>query len=281
VCADPVVGCNDVELAPEDLVVLEIDIARLSGSLCQLLNCDPDHLPLSIAGRTWCVGWYEPVAGERFAVCLTFPTAFEEAHSTAVRLAGHLDRPFILFVPAREIVDPEAVEYLRGHRARVLFLEETLTADGEALQLQRSADEILREFRRSVLAEPSLRVPTHRFLTPSVSRWPDVTIRFITQHQVHVQVGSVSEVFHFTQMGMADGRRKPVEPNKQWCLLVDFAEGNGTVRWGSTHENRRRQKQKEELSKVLRCFFGIDDDPFEPLEDCSGWRARIRVLPEA
>jgi hypothetical protein len=63
-------------------------------------------------------------------------------------------------------------------------------------------------------------------------------------------------------------------------LLVDFAEGDGTVRWGSTHENRRRQKQKEELSNVLRCFFGIDDDPFEPLEDRCGWRARIRVLPE-
>ena len=197
-----------------------------------------------------------------------------------MRLVGHLDRPFILFVPARDVVDPETVEYLRGHRARVLFLEEILTVEVRTWQLQRPAEEVLREFRRSVLAEPSLRVPTHRFPTPPGTRWQDVTIRFLTQHQVHVQVGHVSEVFHFTQIGMQDGRRNPVEPDKQWGLLVDFAEGRGVVGWSTTNENRKRQKHKEGLSKVLRGFFGISDDPFESLEDRDGWRTKFRRVAE-
>jgi hypothetical protein len=280
VCGDPEFGCEDVELAPEDLVVLEIDVARLGGSLCGLLNCEPDLLPLSIAGRTWCIGWYEPVASERFAVCLSFPTTGEEAHSAAVRLAGHMDRPFILFVPAREVVDPETVEYLRGHQMHLLFLEEILTTDGQSWQLQRPADQVLREFRRSVLADPKLRVPTHRFRTPPGTRWQEVRIRFTTQHQVHVQVGRVSDVFEFAQMGMQDRRKKPAEPDKQWALLVDFAEGRGVVVWRATSENRSRQKHKEELRKVLCAFFGLSDDPFEPLEDRRGWRAKFRVLPE-
>jgi hypothetical protein len=280
VCADTEFGCADVELAPEDLVVLELDVARLGGSLCQLLDCEPDLRPLGIAGRTWCIGWYEPIAGERFPLCLTLPTTGEEAHSAAVRLVGHMDRAFILCVPAREVIEPETIECLRGHRARLLFLEETLTTDGEAWQLQLSADQVLREFRRSVLAASSLRVPTHRFRTPPGTRWQDVTIRFITQHQVHVQVGNVSDVFEFEQMGMQDRRKKPAQPDRQWALLVDFAKGRGVAGWSSTSENRKRQKHKEGLSKVLQGFFGLSHDPFEPLGDRRGWRARFRVLPE-
>ena len=280
VCSDPEFDCEDVELTPEHLWVLEVDVGRLADSLCRLLNCEPDLRPLPFAERTWCVGWYEPIAGERFTLCLAFPTTGDEAHSAAVRLVGHLDRPFILFVPARDVIDPETVEYLRGHRARPLFLEEILTVDRGAWQLQRSAEEVLTDFCRNVLDQPRLRAPTLRFPTPPGTRWRDVTIRFLTQHQVHVQVGHVAEAFHFTQLGMQDGRKNPVEPDKQWGLLVDFAEGGGIVRWRTTNENRKRQKHKDGLSKLLRAFFGIGDDPFEPLEDRSGWRAKFHAVPE-
>ena len=281
VCGDPEGQCESVELALEDIIVHELDVGGLASALCRLLNCEPNLRPLPFVGATWSIGWYEPLAGKRFPISLTLPTTGEEAHSAAVRLVGHLGQRFILFVPAREPIEPETIEYLRGNRACLLFLEDVLTVGAtRTWELQRSAEDILSDFRDSVLDDPRLSLPTHAFPTPPGTRWQDVTIRFLNQHQVHVQVGRTSDAFEFTQMGMADGRRKPVEPNKQWRLLVDFAEGNGTVRWGSTHENRRRQKQKEELSNVLRCFFGIDDDPFEPLEDCSGWRARIRVLPE-
>jgi hypothetical protein len=105
-------------------------------------------------------------------------------------------------------------------------------------------------------------------------------MRFLNQQQVHVQVGQSSGAFDFTQMGMADRRTNPVVPDSRWTLLVAFAEGGGIVRWSTTIENRRLQKHKEGLSKRLRAFFGIEDEPFEPLEDRSGWLARIRVLPE-
>jgi hypothetical protein len=280
VCSDPNFACEDVELTREDLAVLEVDVSRLADSLCHLLNCEPDLRPLTFAERTWCIGSYEPLAGERFSLCLAFPSTGDEAHSAAVRLVGHLDRPFILFLPARAVTDPETVEYLRGKRARPLFLEEVLTVHGETWHLQRSAEDILREFRLSVLDQARLRTPALRFPTPPGTRWQNVTIRFLTQHQVHVQVGHVGDAFHFTQLGMQDARKNPIEPDRQWGLLVDFAEGGGTVRWRTTNENRRRQKQKEGLSKVLRAFFGISDDPFEPLEDRRGWRAKFRALPE-
>jgi hypothetical protein len=246
-----------------------------------LLNCEPDLRPLPFVGATWSIGRYEPLAGRRFPLSLTLPTTEEEAHSAAVRLVGHLGQRFILFVPAREPVGPETIQYLRGNRACLLFLEDVLTVGAAGTwQLQRAAEEILSDFRSSVLDDPRLSVPPHAFPTPPGTRWQDVAIRFLTQHQVHVQVGGTSDVFHFTQMGMADGRTNPVVPDSRWALLVAFAKGRGVVQWRTTSENRRRQKQKDGLGKVLRTFFGISENPFEPLEDRGGWRARFRVVPE-
>jgi hypothetical protein len=281
VCGDPKDQCESLELTLEDIVVHELDVGGLAGALCRLLSCEPDLRPLPFVGGTWFIGWYEPLAGKRFPISLTLPTTGEEAHSAAVRLVGHLGQRFILFVPAREPIEPETIEYLRGNRACLLFLEDVLTVGAtRTWELQRSAEDILSDFRGSVLDDPRLSVPTHAFPTPPGTRWQDVTIRFLTQHQVHVRVGQTSAVFDFTQMGMADGRTNPVVPDSRWTLLVAFAKGRGVVRWCSTVENRRRQKHKEGLSKRLRAFFGIEDDPFEPFEDRSGWRARIRVVPE-
>jgi hypothetical protein len=281
VCGDPLFGCDEVDLALEDIIVLAVDVSTLADSLCRSLDCAPDLRALPFIDGTWCIGWYEPLAGKRFPLSLTFPTTGEEAHLAAVRLVGHLGQRFILFVPAREPIEPETIEYLRGQRVCILFLEDMLTvAAAGTWQLQRTAEEILGDFNRSMLDDPRLSVPTHEFATPAGTRWQDVTIRFLTQHQVQVQIGRSSGVFDFTQMGMADGRTNPVVPDSRWTLLAAFAEGRGVVRWRTTSENRRRQKQKDGLGKVLRTFFGIGENPFEPLEDRRGWRARFRVVPE-
>ena len=217
VCSDPEFDCEDVELTREDLAVLEVDVGRLAGSLCHLLNCEFDLRPLPFADHTWCVGWFEPIAGERFTLCLAFPTTGDEAHSAAVRLVGHLDRPFILFVPARDVIDPETVEYLRGHRARALFLEEILTVDRGAWQLQRSAEEVLTGVppQRAGPAPPtrtdaSISYAAGRPVAGRQQSASSPNIRFTSRWATSLGC------FTSSQLGMQDGRKNPVEPDKQW-----------------------------------------------------------------
>ena len=206
---------------------------------------------------TWSIGWYEPLAGKRFPLSLTLPTTDEEAHSAAVRLVGHLGQRFILFVPAREPIEPETIEYLRGNRACLLFLEDVLTVGAAGTwQLQRTAEEILSDFRGSVLDDPRLSVPTHAFPTPPGTRWQDVTIRFLNQHQVHVQVGRTLRR-HLTSRRWAwrTAAGTQSSPTSSGACSSTSPKVDGVVRWRTTHENRRRQKQKEELSKVLRALL--------------------------
>ena len=40
------------------------------------------------------------------------------------------------------------------------------------------------------------------------------------------------------------------------------------------------KKQKQELSKHLREFFRLDDDPIEWVKDTKTYRCKFRILPE-
>jgi hypothetical protein len=280
VCSDPLFGCDEVQLALEDIVVLEVDVGRLADSLCRSLGCAPDLRALPFGGgATWSMGWYEPIAGDRFDLCLAFPTTAEELRTVAVRLAGHLNRPFILFVPAHDVVDPETIEYLRGYRARVLFLEDVLGVGSVGdWQLLRPAAEVLWDFRRGVLGEVRLGLPQHRFPTPPGSSWNDVTIRFINGHEVEPRVrGQGGGVFNYAHMGMAKANKD--EPTVQWDLLRSLAEGCGELLWPRTVRRRTVQKRRERLAGHLRDFFGIDGDPFDDLPR-RGFKARLTIMPE-
>ena len=116
------------------------------------------------------------------------------------------------------------------------------------------------------------------FPTPKGATWGDVTIRFVDGHTVAVSVGDGWIRCNYTQMGMVN--KKNGHFTKQWKLLQKFAESKGEIDWNSPYANDRVKKQKQELSKHLRNFFCMDDDPIEYVKKDKGYRCRFRILPE-
>ena len=49
----------------------------------------------------------------------------------------------------------------------------------------------------------------------------------------------------------------------------------GLLTWRSAQADRRNQKRRENLARMLKGFFRIDGDPFVPCGN--GWRALFRV----
>jgi hypothetical protein len=116
------------------------------------------------------------------------------------------------------------------------------------------------------------------FPTPEGANWEQITIRFKDGHTVSVSAGDVRKVCNYTQMGMVNS--KNADFTKQWELLQSFAESNGEIGWRSSHADAKLKKQKQELSKRLRAFFGLDDDPIEWVKGEKVYRCRFRILPE-
>jgi hypothetical protein len=280
VCGDPEGQCDPVDLALDDIVVHELNVDTMAKALCNFFGLESELRSLPVAGAVLQIGWYVPVAGQRFAVALTLPVSGDQVHNAAVWLRGHYDRPFLLLAPTRAVIDPATIEYLRAGRSRLLCLEEVLGVGAAGnWQLLRSAEDLLRDFRHDVVGDLRFGMPEHRFPTPPGSSWSDVTIRYINGHEVEPRVsGRTGGVFNYAHMGMAKANKD--EPTVQWDLLRDLADGRGELPWPRAVSRRTMQKRRERLTKHLQDFFGIDDDPFEDRPGGRGFRTRFMIVPE-
>jgi hypothetical protein len=279
VCGDRPQRCDPVEVCRAELIVHVLDPRRLCAAVGAALQFDDMFQVVDACWQTWRVGDYVPLSGERFPVYLSIPESPDRVHGVAVRLTGIADRPFLMLVPALDQVDPVTSELLSRTKSRILALENLVAVDDDGRWAgQRPAAELLREFRIGVLGEDGPVVPATRFPTPPDARWEEVSIRFITQHQVHVRVRGEAGAYEHTQMRMASKRND--QPTKQWEFLQLFAENRGEITWESPGADRGNAHRRLALARDLRDFFGIEGDPFDRLLGGRGWRTRFTIIPE-
>jgi len=276
-------SCESLRLKKEDVVVYTLDIERLASILSALLGLKSDVVaPANGLARTLYLGLYRPVAGLDFPVYLTVQHDREEFAQIVEQVAARDARPFVLMAPTTYLIAPASVELMRTRHALAVGLADFTAVDEVgSLVADRSAEEILKEFRSQMLdvAAAEAKEGMVFFATPPDAKWPDVEIRFKDGHTVSVKVLDTRGVFNYTQMGMAN--KKNAEPTRQWELLRAFAEGNGILTWNSRHADRKNQKRREQLAKDLRRFFRIDGDPIALTEDGKGWRVLFSLHAEA
>ena len=174
-------------------------------------------------------------------------------------------------------------------RMKLLHWADTIRVANEDWALMVGYEEQLRQALLERSDQGRQRKPgATRFPTPPGSTWEHVIIRFRDGHTVSVRCRVVSNVYTYTEMGMADGRNKT--PTIQWQLLRVFADGGGKIDWNSPGADRKRKKQVQLLARHLMDFFGIDEYPFKQIWKgkksdsdwkCIGWEAKFRIFPEA
>jgi hypothetical protein len=260
--------------------VHDLNIEALAEDFSGLLGLESEMRSLPDAGAGWQIGWYVPVAGQRFAVVLILPVSEEQAHHDAVYLRAYYDRPFLLLAPTRAVIEPVSLELLRAGRSRVLYLEEMLGIGATAeWQLLRPAEDLLRDFRHDLLGDVRFGMPEHRFPTPPGTTWNDVALRFINGHELESRVsGRGGGVFSYAHLGMAKTNKD--EPTVQWDLLRSLAESRGEFLWPRSVRRKTMQKRRQRLADHLRDFLGIMDNPFDDLLGRRGFKTRFTIVPE-
>jgi hypothetical protein len=145
---------------------------------------------------------------------------------------------------------------------------------------------------------------------PPNTKWEDITIKFMNGNDVKIEAKSSKFDSDFKQMGFED--KKAHRPNKQWGLLKKLAEKGGTISWQSYPEGKNIKaseieqnfgfeqsgdndeaenkgfsyvknpdsvkKTKEMLTKGLKAFFQIQDDPFYPYHKEKAYKIKIHLL---
>ena len=288
-------------LIPKDILVYKLKCHAFHKDLCAALGIHYNESRPTSTYNAWRLGVYKPREGFCWPVFLIFPENEEHLVHT-VRTIGLLNEPGLAIItPTTQYHSPEMELLLSVKEMALLTLDAEFTFDDQGrLAAHRPPEEIFAQFHATIPG-PNANGETH-FPTPSGTTWEQITIEFVDGHTVSVRTGALHGRYSFAQLGMAN--QKSNTPNRHWTLLQKLAEGHGTLTFAplKTSElqselasldhhvettanlhlkispDKTLKKHKQGLSKALRTFFHLQDDPIEwnPKEACYHCRFVIR-----
>ena len=272
VCGESPRICDDLDLARDDVAILGLDRPKLIGAIA---------VALSLSGRTATatgavieVGTHDIHAGRGFPVFLVMPGPWFgdgiEPFADLARISG----PKVLLTPTRRSLGTAVTRYLDTIGVTRFALADILIADDRhRLAAMQLVDVLFAELRAAVARASASVDPDLVWRLPPDARWEQLTIVFVADEVVNVSFRGQTRRFEPDQFGMKDARSG--KPSRQWSYLKMFAIARGSL---PVHPSKRiagHQKQKQELSALLRRSFGIRDEPI-PVEG-GDYRARFVI----
>lgn len=274
--------CPDMQESPIRLCAQDIQIYRVNQHLfnqdiCAALGIECRQSKMTDYRHTWYLGEYIPYAGTVFPVFLCQPSDIDNLIDVTRDLCLYHSNPFVLAVLTRQF-SSLAVDALLNQRNH-LFLplnEELVFSDNAILTAHRASKEIFSPLTDKLAFQNAGHISY--FPTPIGIRWEDITIQFVDGHTVKITVGNITKRYTYTQMGMYN--KNTGNFTDQWKLLLAFAEAKGSIDWCSRFARDTLKKQKQELSKRLRKFMRLEEDPIEYIKDTKTYRCRFRIISE-
>lgn len=131
--------CEDLPLTVPEVVLLELNEARLGRAICHAIGCDVKEGSIGVAGVRQ-IGAFGAVA---LPVLLAVPSGGEALRGACSKLAARLRSGFALVVPTARSVDAGCQEFLAGARAGIFTLDSIMGfLPGGRLHSARSAGEL-------------------------------------------------------------------------------------------------------------------------------------------
>lgn len=118
---------------------------------------------------------------------------------------------------------------------------------------------------------------------PKDLKWEEITMRFLNDHEVILEVQESTYQTNYEEMGFQDETKKL--PNKQWKFLNLLAIKNGEVSWENNKDLSLKRinsikKQKQLLTEALKAYFQIKDEPFLDYKKEKAYKIKINLIPE-
>jgi hypothetical protein len=261
VCGESPRICDDLDLARDDIAILRLDRPKLIRAIAVALSLSLSERPAATnAGAVIEIGTHEVHAGRGFPVFLVVPGPWFgneiEPFAELVTVSG----PKVLLTPTRLSLGAAATHYLETIGVTRFALADVLVADDRHRLGVSQPVEVLFAALRAAVARTS-DVPDAGLVwpLPPDARWEEVTVAFVADEVINVSFRGQTRRFEPDQLGMKDARSG--KPKRQWTYMKALARSGGVLPVDPPHGVRGHQKQKQELSALLRACFGITDEP--------------------
>ncbi len=109
--------------------------------------------------------------------------------------------------------------------------------------------------------------------------WPDVSIRFINEHDVFITAGKKSAQSDYKALGFGDEKRDT--PNRAWQFLLGLARNEGATLALATPIPDNTKQLKKQLSDGLMKIFDNATDPFHNPAGTPDhvYRIKLKLIP--
>lgn len=112
-------------------------------------------------------------------------------------------------------------------------------------------------------------------------RWEEITMQFLDGNTVQITAPKgFKRLTTMVEMDLCDRTKKPVRGDEQWEFLRKLARSNGEITTASPYFKEENVTYKSRLSKKLRVYFGLKDDPFYPYKSEKAYRLKFEIIHE-
>ncbi len=127
---------------------------------------------------------------------------------------------------------------------------------------------------------------------PPNTKWDRITIQFIDNENIKITApDNLKHTSDYTEMGFKD--KKKLCPNAQWRFLQLLSLRKGYLSWKDLAEKRQAlkekdieqlinqaKKRKQLLSKRLKNYFQIDENPFHDYRKKHAYEVKFHLFPQ-
>jgi hypothetical protein len=113
---------------------------------------------------------------------------------------------------------------------------------------------------------------------PAGTEWKNIIIKFEDDENILIKVKHHDYHSDFKEMGF-HGKGKRPKPSEAWIFLKILSRLNGEISIKDAEAKDKYKKQKEILSKRLKAYFSIDEDPFFPYHYAKSYRIKMTLIP--
>lgn len=153
-CGQSPPECDALQLTRKDVIIHKFDIVGFSAQIARafafVVKPAQEHTSFHFL---WRIGTYIPVEGRRFPVFLSLANEKESFLQALNHLLVSEKTSFVFLCPSDAYMD-DAREKLLGEKNCIFIpLNETITWDGHDFSASRPANELLADFRASILPD--------------------------------------------------------------------------------------------------------------------------------
>jgi len=183
-------------------------------------------------------------------------------------LQGQLDE---IKTMEKELIDSKANIFLKPKFYKKFFLDfhKTVIAWLKALEMANEFSDTDSKLYKEPLAEA----------------WDNIEIRFKNNHDIILKIDGNESDSDYEKLGFADTRQnssRNASYVKSWNILILFSTQNGRIKMnmfaGSKTKKDLFKKNKQDLSKRLKAYFGLKDDPIVYNEKNEEYQIQIKLV---